>query len=115
LLLIIILNKLLTYNLKEEKMRKSKLAFLLVAIAVITMAITGCGGKGENVGAPATGDNILRLVTNDEQTTCDVQKTTEYYTIPLNIFERLVETQTNLDGTSELVPGLAERCQIPQR
>lgn len=93
-------------------MRKSKLVILLVAIAVVTMAITGCGTKGENVGAPATGDNILRLVTNDEQTTCDVQKTTEYYTVPLNIYERLVETQTNFDGTSELVPGLAERWDI---
>ena len=93
-------------------MGKSKLAFLLVAIAVVIMAITGCGNNDENVSAPATGDNILRLVTNDEQNTCDVQKTTEYYTVPLNIYERLVETQTNIDGTSELVPGLAERWDI---
>ena len=93
-------------------MRKSRLALLLVIMAVIIMTIIGCGNKDENVGAPATGDNILRMVTADEQTTCDVQKTTEYYTVPLNIFERLVETQTNLDGTSELVPGLAERWDI---
>ena len=93
-------------------MGKSKLAILLLVIAAVTMAIAGCGTKGESIGAPATGDNILRLVTADEQTTCDVQKTTEYYTVPLNIYERLVETQTNHDGTSELVPGLAERWDI---
>ena len=93
-------------------MKRSRLTILLVIIMLATMAFTGCANKDESVNAPATGDNILRLVTNDEQTTCDVQKTTEYYTVPLNIFERLVETQTNMDGTSELVPGLAERWEI---
>lgn len=93
-------------------MRKSRIAVYLAVGMMAIMALTGCAGKDDNVNTPATGDNILRLVTADEQTTCDVQKTTEYYTVPLNIFERLVETQTNSDGTSELVPGLAEKWDI---
>ena len=92
-------------------MSKNSMKAFLIIVVVTMMALTSCG-KTDNVITPATGDNILRLVTADEQTTCDVQKTTEYYTMPLNIFERLVETQTNLDGTSELVPGLAENWDI---
>lgn len=93
-------------------MGRKKLSILLVIIMTVIMVFTGCGNKENNSIVPATGDNIFRLVTDDEQTTCDVQKTTEYYTVPLNIFERLVETQTNNDGTSELVPGLAEKWDI---
>ena len=92
-------------------MEKNRMKAFFIMVVITIMALTGCS-KTDNVITPASGDNILRLVTADEQTTCDVQKTTEYYTMPLNIFERLVETQTNLDGTSELVPGLAENWDI---
>lgn len=93
-------------------MSKVKIAACLTVMAAAIIGLAACGGRGGNAIIPATGDNILRLVTADEQNTCDVQKTTEYYTVPLNIFDRLVETQTNLDGTSEIVPGLAERWDI---
>lgn len=93
-------------------MCRSKATILISIILSGFMMLTGCGSKENSAIVPATGDNILRLVTNDEQTTCDVQKTTEYYTVPLNIYERLVEMQTNLDGSSELVPGLAERWDV---
>ncbi|WP_312699951.1 ABC transporter substrate-binding protein [Sedimentibacter sp.] len=93
-------------------MRRKRMTVCLALVMAVMMTFVGCSSKTGDVIKPATGDNILRLVTNDEQTTCDVQKTTEYYTIPLNIYERLVETQTNFDGTSELVPGLAEKWDI---
>ena len=48
----------------------------------------------------------------DEITTADVQKTTEYYDIPLNIFDRLIESKTVGEGKSELVPGLADSWDI---
>lgn len=93
-------------------MKKLRITVYLTVVMAGIMVLTACGSKSGDAITPATGDNILRLVTADEQTTCDVQKTTEYYTMPLNIFDRLVETQTNLDGTSELIPGLAERWDI---
>lgn len=94
-------------------MKKRKVSFLLVLAMIAAMFLAGCGGNaGVSVSKPATGDNVFRLVTNDEQNTCDVQKTTEYYTIGLNIYERLVETATNADGSSALVPGLAESWDI---
>jgi len=93
-------------------MKKRKISFLIAMVMIATIALTGCGGSGETANTPATGDNVFRLVTSDEQNTCDVQKTTEYYTIALNIYERLVETKTNADGSSELAPGLAESWDV---
>ncbi len=93
-------------------MRKLRMTVYVAVFMAAIMMLAGCAGKTNEAAQPATGNNILRLVTADEQITCDVQKTTEYYTVPLNIYERLVETQTNLDGTSELVPGLAEKWDI---
>lgn len=94
----------------------SKKSFVLIAALIVltTVIFTGCSSPASNgtSGTKIDENNILRLVTSDEQTTCDVQKTTEYYTIALNIFERLVETKTNPDGSSELVPGLAEKWEI---
>lgn len=93
-------------------MRKLRMTVYVAVFMAAIMMLAGCAGKTNEAAQPATGNNILRLVTADEQITCDVQKTTEYYTVPLNIYERLVETQTNLDGTSELVQGLAEKWDI---
>lgn len=104
-------------------MKRRKISFLLAVIMIATVAFSGCTGNGSSTGVQsdkqnnntvATGDNVFRLVTNDEQNTCDVQKTTEYYTIALNIYERLVETATNADGNSELIPGLAESWDISE-
>jgi ABC-type transport system substrate-binding protein len=92
-------------------MNKKNLAFIVAMIMIIAIVFTGCGSQASS-GTKIDENNILRLVTNDEQTTCDVQKTTEYYTVPMNIYERLVETKTNPDGSSALVPGLAERWDI---
>lgn len=93
---------------------KRKLAFLLAVIMVVSTILSGCGGDkgGNDVSAPAAGDKILRLATHDEQSTCDAQKTTDYYAIPMNVYERLVETKTNADGSSALVPGLAEKWDV---
>lgn len=92
-------------------MNKRRMSYLLIIVLIAASALTGCGGAKSTI-TPATGDNIFRLTTNDEQTTCDVQKTTEYYTIALNIYERLVETDTLPDGSSELIPGLAESWDV---
>lgn len=101
-------------------MKRGKISFLLVMVMIVAMVLSGCSGdKAADTGTPkdaadtqTKGDNVFKLATNDEQNTCDVQKTTEYYTIALNIYERLVETKTNIDGSSELVPGLAESWEV---
>ena len=44
--------------------------------------------------------------------TADVHKTTKDYEIPLNIYDRLVDIEVKEDGSSEIVPSLAESWEI---
>lgn len=50
---------------------------------------------------------------DEEPPTMDPQCTSGYYTIPLNIFDRLVEVEAE-GGESQLVPSLAERWEISE-
>ena len=55
----------------------------------------------------AAGGKTLTIAMTGDPGTADPQLTTEYYMLPLNIFDRLVEAQTTAPGKSEIVPGLA--------
>ncbi len=50
--------------------------------------------------------DYIHIPATDEISTMDPQMTTEYYCVPLNIFDRLVECET-VDGEATIVPGLA--------
>ena len=58
-------------------------------------------------------DNWLHIFYTDDPETLDVQLTTDSYTIPLNCFDRLVETDT-VDGEAQIVPGLADSWDISE-
>jgi len=55
---------------------------------------------------------VLRISYPVDPKTADCQKTTEHYTLPLNVFDRLVEAVTLNPGESRLIPGLAESWDI---
>lgn len=50
-------------------------------------------------------------IIDDEPTTMDPQCTSEYYTVPFNVFDRLVEIKSTA-GEPEIVPSLAETWKI---
>ena len=58
-------------------------------------------------------DNWLHIFYTADPETLDVQLTTDSYTIPLNCFDRLVETDT-VDGVAQIVPGLADTWDISE-
>lgn len=62
--------------------------------------------------SPSGGGNTLTIAMTDNPDTADPQLTTQYYMLPLNIFDRLVEAQTTSPGHSEIVPGLAETWDV---
>lgn len=106
-----------------------KLMSLLLAAALLTATLAGCGGESASAStaetatsaAESTADNttasgldttsFLKIV-EDNPDIVDPQCTTEYYTVGMNIFDRLVEVQANDDGTSEIVPSLAKSWTI---
>ncbi len=57
-------------------------------------------------------DHVLRIAYTEDPKTADVQKTSDAYTLPLNIYDRLVEAETTGPGQSKLVPGLAESWEV---
>lgn len=67
----------------------------------------------ENVILPVE-DGLLRIALTDPVSTMDVQRTTEDYLIPLNIYERLFDVETEEDGSSQLVSGLAEEYSVSE-
>lgn len=115
---------------------KKKLSLLLAAAMTASLVMSGCGGKGaadpgtgaaqENAatgtrdvvggGASKSGEadtaGYLVSVLNADIQTADVQKTSKDYEVPMNIFDRLVDIEVAADGSSKIVPCLAESWEI---
>ncbi len=84
-----------------------KRGIALLASALMLLGLfTACAKKG------GSSENVLRIATNDEPNTADAQKTTEYYFVPLNIFDTLIDVSAKEDGSTELVPSLAESWEV---
>ncbi len=59
-------------------------------------------------------DNIIRTAIKSDIQTMDIDKTSNNYMIPLNIFDRLVEVELNDNGTSKIIPSLATSWDISE-
>lgn len=80
-------------------------SFILILIILVSAVLSGCGKS-------ASSGRTLTISQQKDPGTADVQLTTDDYTIPLNIYDRLVEAKTVAPGKSELVPGLAESWDV---
>ena len=75
---------------------------LLLATAVTSLILI----------SPALAENMLRISYPEDPKTADAQMTSDSYTLPLNVFDRLIESETTSPGQSALVPGLAEKWEV---
>ena len=74
-------------------------------------------GKSEaygTAGSPRAEEGLVRIGQTSSVSTMDVQKTTEDYLIPLNIYERLFDIRVEEDGSSKVVNGLAEDYSVSE-
>ena len=114
---------------------KRKLSLILAGTLAFGLALTGCGG-GASQGNEAGGESsasasgagetsgsagaasgtdtagFMMDVLNADIQTADVQKTSKDYTVPTNIYDRLVEIEVDDQGASKIVPSLAENWDI---
>ena len=81
----------------------SLLAALALALSVMVVSAA----------VAESNDNWLNIFYTDDPETLDVQLTTDSYTIPLNCFDRLVETDT-VDGEAQIIPGLADSWDVSE-
>lgn len=115
---------------------KKKLSLVLSLMMAAGLALSGCGGggnaapepssasesgapAGENAGGSAGDANVdttgfLTVALNADIQTADIQKTSKDYQIPINIYDSLCEIKVADDGTSSIVPSLAEKWDISQ-
>lgn len=78
--------------------------------SIATEAPLGANGGPVKEGA-MPGTNVLHISEKNEYPTVDCQKNTEFYMVPLNIYDRLVECEV-VDGTAVIVPSLAKSWDI---
>lgn len=113
---------------------KRSMRLILAAAMAASLAMTGCGdggSAGETTAAGGGGDSTvtaaaageskgtavdttgyLVAVLNADIQTADVQKTSKDYQTPMNIFDRLVDINVAEDGTTSVIPALAESWDI---
>ena len=84
---------------------------LLARLAPLTFTIAAAFCSTSMLRAADT-KNYLHTAIPVDPGTADVQKTTEFYCIPLNIYDRLVETITVKPGESKIIPSLAEKWEV---
>ena len=112
---------------------KRRMGLVLAGTLAFSLALSGCGGSkgggagsessavqagtGETTGASQADSGVdtagfMMDVLNADIQTADVQKTSKDYTVPTNIYDRLVEIEVDDQGTSKIVPSLAEDWDI---
>lgn len=94
-------------------MNRKILVFLLTVVMIFSL--TACGGSqnsSSNSDDGSANKIVFTVPYEGDPGTADVAKTTAEYGLPLNVFDRLVESVTVGPGQSKLVPGLAESWEV---
>jgi ABC-type transport system substrate-binding protein len=73
---------------------------------------TSTEAAGETLGDANIDTTTFLKFADDNPDIVDPQCTSDYYTIPMNCFDRLLEVKVNDDGTSEIVPSLAKSYEV---
>ena len=98
--------------------RRYKGFALLLACLLTFSVLSACGGQngssqGDNDVADAASGRYLVAI-EDEPDTVDFQSTTIYYTVATNVFDRLVEMESDEDGNVRIQPSLAESWEVSE-
>ena len=91
-----------------------KLTALLLALAMIfALAACGSGGTAQQPQTSASAEaGVLRVAALYDITTMDVAQTTDNYMVPMNVFDRLFESQVQGDGSTAIVPSLCTEYKV---
>ncbi len=95
---------------------KKIISVLLTGAIMLTAA--ACGSTATTLPAPEGGkpvvtsaaveDGTLRVAALYDISTMDVAQTTDDYMVPMNVFDRLFESEVQSDGSTAVVPSLCE-------
>ena len=91
------------------------LACIAVSLALVSLlcACSSPAGQGSNPNQESELDTSRFVAAvDDEPDTVDFQRTTLYYTVANNVFNRLVETKRDANGDAYIEPSLAETWEV---
>lgn len=89
---------------------------VVLMICAMMLSAAACGSTAAQPAAaaeaPAAAQNVesgfLRVAALYDISTMDVTQTTDNYMVPMNIFDRLFESEVEADGSTAIVPSLCE-------
>lgn len=89
---------------------------VVLMICAMMLSAAACGSTAAQPAAaaeaPAAAQNVesgfLRVAALYDISTMDVAQTTDNYMVPMNIFDRLFESEVEADGSTAIVPSLCE-------
>ena len=81
-------------------------------MAGLLLFLPACGGGSRS--STAETDETARYLTfiDDDPDTVDPQRTSEYYTVALNVFDRLLEVEVNDNGSTQIRASLAKSWEV---
>ena len=102
--------------------RRARLLLLVLALALTPLSLSACAPAGVNQSeadanagmseAPDTSGFLVAV--EDEPDTVDFQCTSIHYTVAQNVFNRLVEMETDGKGGIVVLPSLAESWEVSE-
>ncbi|OPJ58403.1 ABC transporter substrate-binding protein [Clostridium oryzae] len=94
-------------------MIKFKRTFTLITSLLIAASVfTSCTGNNSKSSSSKKSESVLNIAGfSEDPGTADAQKRTDTYLMPLNLYDRLVETET-VDGKPKQVPSLATKWDV---
>ena len=86
-------------------------------ICVSILAMTACGSTRATTPTPgsngtAVEQGVLRVAALYDISTMDVSQTTDDYMVPMNVFDRLFESEVQSDGSTAIVSSLCESHMV---
>ena len=103
-----------------------KKIFSILLTGAIMLTAAACGSTATTLPAPEGGkpvvtaaassaaadDGVLRVAALYDISTMDVAQTTDDYMVPMNVFDRLFESEVQPDGSTAVVPSLCESYTV---
>lgn len=86
-------------------------------ICASILAMTACGSTRATTPTPgsngtAVEQGVLRVAALYDISTMDVSQTTDDYMVPMNVFDRLFESEVQSDGSTAIVSSLCESHMV---
>ena len=84
-----------------------KIATMILIAALLTISVGAAF-------AETVEDGLLRVAALYDITTMDVSQTTDNYMVPMNVFDRLFESEVQADGSTAIVPSLCTEYAVSE-